>query len=101
MSLAGAYWKGDDTRQQLTRVYGVTFPKAKELKEYLHLLEEAKKRDHIKLGVELDLFMFSEKVGAGLPIWLPKGTQIRERLQNFLKDEQEKRGYQMVATPHI
>ncbi|HAI58184.1 MAG TPA: threonine--tRNA ligase, partial [Saprospirales bacterium] len=101
MSLAGAYWKGDDTRQQLTRVYGVTFPKAKELKEYLHLLEEAKKRDHRKLGVELDLFMFSEKVGAGLPIWLPKGTQIRERLQNFLKDEQEKRGYQMVATPHI
>ena len=101
MSLAGAYWKGDDTRQQLTRVYGVTFPKAKELKEYLHLLEEAKKRDHRKLGAELDLFMFSEKVGAGLPIWLPKGTQIRERLQNFLKDEQEKRGYQMVATPHI
>jgi len=79
----------------------VTFPKAKELKEYLHLLEEAKKRDHRKLGAELDLFMFSEKVGAGLPIWLPKGTQIRERLQNFLKDEQEKRGYQMVATPHI
>lgn len=101
MSLAGAYWKGDDTRQQLTRVYGVTFPKAKELKEYLELLEEAKKRDHRKLGAELDLFMFSEKVGAGLPIWLPKGTQIRERLQNFLKDEQEKRGYQMVATPHI
>ncbi len=101
MSLAGAYWKGDDTRQQLTRVYGVTFPKAKELKEYLHLLEEAKKRDHRKLGAELELFMFSEKVGAGLPIWLPKGTQIRERLQNFLKDEQEKRGYQMVATPHI
>ncbi len=101
MSLAGAYWKGDDTRQQLTRVYGVTFPKAKELKEYLHLLEEAKKRDHRKLGAELELFMFSEKVGAGLPIWLPKGTQIRERLQNFLKDEQEKRGYQMVSTPHI
>lgn len=101
MSLAGAYWKGDDTRQQLTRVYGVTFPKAKELKEYLHLLEEAKKRDHRKLGAELELFMFSEKVGSGLPIWLPKGTQIRERLQNFLKDEQEKRGYQMVATPHI
>ena len=101
MSLAGAYWKGDDTRQQLTRVYGVTFPKAKELTEYLHLLEEAKKRDHRKLGAELELFMFSEKVGAGLPIWLPKGTQIRERLQNFLKDEQEKRGYQMVSTPHI
>lgn len=101
MSLAGAYWKGDETRNQLTRVYGVTFPKQKELTAYLHLLEEAKKRDHRKLGAELGLFMFSEKVGSGLPIWLPKGTQIRERLQNFLKDEQEKRGYQMVATPHI
>lgn len=101
MSLAGAYWKGDETRKQLTRVYGVTFPKQKELNAYLELLEEAKKRDHRKLGAELELFMFSEKVGSGLPIWLPKGTQVRERLQNFLKDEQEKRGYQMVSTPHI
>lgn len=101
MNLAGAYWKGDESRNQLTRVYGVTFPKQKELTEYLHLLEEAKKRDHRKLGAELELFMFSDKVGSGLPIWLPKGTQVRERLQNFLKDEQEKRGYQMVSTPHI
>ncbi|MEE9438852.1 MAG: threonine--tRNA ligase [Saprospiraceae bacterium] len=101
MSLAGAYWRGDETRQQMTRIYGVSFPKQKELTEHLHLLEEAKKRDHRKLGSELELFMFSEKVGAGLPIWLPKGTQLRERLQNFLKEEQEKRGYQMVVTPHI
>jgi len=101
MSLAGAYWRGDENRKQLTRIYGITFPKQKELKEYLHLLEEAKKRDHRKLGQELGLFMFSEKVGAGLPMWLPKGTQIRERLQNFLRREQEKLGYQMVVTPHI
>jgi len=99
--LAGAYWRGDDTRNMMTRIYGITFPKQKELKEYLVMLEEAKKRDHRKLGAELELFMFSEKVGAGLPIWLPKGTQVRERLQNFLKKEQEERGYQMVATPHI
>lgn len=101
MSLAGAYWRGDETRQQMTRIYGITFPKQKELTEYLELLEEAKKRDHRKLGAELELFMFSEKVGAGLPIWLPKGTQLRERLQSFLRAEQEKRGYQMVITPHI
>lgn len=101
MSLAGAYWRGDETRQQMTRIYGITFPKAKELTEYLVLLEEAKKRDHRKLGAELELFMFSEKVGSGLPMWLPKGTQLRSRLENFLKDEQEKRGYQMVVTPHI
>ena len=101
MSIAGAYWRGDETRKQMTRIYGVTFPKAKELTEYLHLLEEAKKRDHRKLGKELELFMFSEKVGAGLPIWLPKGTQLRERLQNFLRAEQEKQGYEMVMTPHI
>jgi len=101
MSLAGAYWRGDETRQQMTRIYGITFPKQKELTEYLELLEEAKKRDHRKLGTELELFMFSEKVGAGLPIWLPKGTQLRERLQGFLRTEQEKRGYQMVITPHI
>ena len=101
MSLAGAYWRGDETRAQMTRIYGITFPKQKELTEYLELLEEAKKRDHRKLGAELELFMFSEKVGSGLPMWLPKGTQLRERLQNFLKEEQTKRGYQMVATPHI
>lgn len=101
MSLAGAYWRGDETRQQMTRIYGVSFPKAKELTEYLALLEEAKKRDHRKLGAELELFMFSEKVGSGLPMWLPKGTQLRMRLENFLKEEQEKRGYQMVVTPHI
>ncbi|MDF1694381.1 MAG: threonine--tRNA ligase [Saprospiraceae bacterium] len=101
MSIAGAYWRGDEKRQQMTRIYGVSFPKQKELTEYLELLEEAKKRDHRKLGQELELFMFSEKVGAGLPIWLPKGTQLRERLQGFLREEQEKRGYQMVITPHI
>jgi len=101
MSLAGAYWKGDENNKQLTRVYGITFPKAKELKEYLHLLEEAKKRDHRKLGKEMELFMFSDKVGSGLPIWLPRGTQIRERLQSYLRGEQEKLGYQMVVTPHI
>ena len=100
-SLAGAYWRGDENRKQLTRIYGISFPKAKELTEYLELIEEAKRRDHRKLGQELELFMFSEKVGAGLPIWLPKGTQIRERLQDFLKKEQEKRGYQGVVTPHI
>jgi threonyl-tRNA synthetase len=101
MSLAGAYWRGDESRKQMTRIYGVAFPKQKELTEYLHLLEEAKKRDHRKLGKELELFMFSEKVGSGLPLWLPKGTQIRERLMNFLRQQQEKRGYQMVTTPHI
>ncbi len=101
MSLAGAYWRGDESRKQMVRVYAITFPKQKELKEYLHLLEEAKKRDHRKLGKEMELFMFSEKVGSGLPIWLPKGTQIRERLQNYLRSEQEKLGYKMVVTPHI
>ncbi|HHM21439.1 MAG TPA: threonine--tRNA ligase [Bacteroidetes bacterium] len=101
MNVAGAYWRGDEKRQQLTRIYGITFPKNKELTEYLHLLEEAKKRDHRKLGAELELFMFSEKVGAGLPIWLPKGTALRTRLEDFLKEEQLKRGYQPVITPHI
>ncbi|MBK8055430.1 MAG: threonine--tRNA ligase [Saprospiraceae bacterium] len=101
MNLAGAYWRGDEKRKQMTRIYGITFPKAKELTDYLELLEEAKKRDHRKLGAELELFMFSEKVGQGLPIWLPKGTQLREKLQNFLRVEQEKQGYQMVVTPHI
>jgi threonyl-tRNA synthetase len=100
-SLAGAYWRGDETRKQLTRIYGVTFPKQKELKEHLELIEEAKKRDHRKLGQELELFMFSQRVGSGLPMWLPKGTQIRERLQSYLRQEQEKAGYQMVVTPHI
>jgi threonyl-tRNA synthetase len=100
-NLAGAYWRGDETRKQLTRIYGITFPKQKELEEYLLLLEEAKKRDHRKLGQELELFMFSEKVGQGLPIWLPKGTALRSRLEDFLKKEQLKRGYQPVITPHI
>ncbi|HMN89597.1 MAG TPA: threonine--tRNA ligase [Saprospiraceae bacterium] len=101
LKLSGAYWRGDETRKQMTRVYGITFPKQKELAEYLHLLEEAKKRDHRKIGQEMELFMFSERVGAGLPIWLPKGTQLRERLMNFMREEQEKRGYKMVVTPHI
>ncbi|MGH1435006.1 MAG: threonine--tRNA ligase [Lewinella sp.] len=101
MNVAGAYWRGDENNQQMTRIYGVSFPKQKELTEYLHLLEEAKKRDHRKLGAELDLFMFSDRVGAGLPIWLPKGNALRERLMNFLREEQEKRGYKMVTTPHI
>ena len=101
MAVAGAYWRGDEKRQQLTRIYGITFPKQKELTEYLELLEEAKKRDHRKLGAELELFMFSDKVGAGLPIWLPKGTALRTRLEEFLKQEQIKRGYQPVITPHL
>ncbi len=101
MKVAGAYWRGDESRKMLTRIYGVSFPKAKELKEYLELLEEAKKRDHRKVGAELELFMFSERVGAGLPMWLPKGNALRERLMNFLREEQEKRGYKMVTTPHI
>jgi len=101
MKVAGAYWQGDDTRNQMTRIYGISFPKNKELTEYLHMLEEAKKRDHRKLGKEMELFMFSEKVGAGLPIWLPKGTALRSRLEDFLKKEQIKRGYQPVITPHI
>jgi len=101
LALAGAYWRGDENRKQMTRIYAITFPKQKELEDYLHMLEEAKKRDHRKLGQELELFMFSERVGAGLPIWLPKGTQLRERLMNFLREEQEKRGYKMVITPHI
>lgn len=101
MNIAGAYWRGDITKKQLTRLYAVSFPKQKELEEYLLLLEEAKKRDHRKLGRELELFTFSENVGMGLPLWLPKGTVLRERLINFLKKAQEKAGYQQVATPHI
>lgn len=101
LSLAGAYWRGDEKRKQLTRIYAITFPKKKELDEYLNFLEEAKKRDHRKLGKELELFMFSEKVGQGLPIWLPKGAMLRERLENFLKKLQKDYGYQQVITPHI
>lgn len=101
MNVAGAFWQGDESRQQMTRIYGVSFQKQKELTQYLEMLEEAKKRDHRKLGKELGLFMFSEKVGAGLPIWLPKGTALRTRLEDFLKKEQLKRGYQPVITPNI
>jgi threonyl-tRNA synthetase len=101
MKVAGAYWRGDESRKQLTRIYGISFPKQKELTTYLEMLEEAKKRDHRKLGQELELFMFSEKVGSGLPIWLPKGTALRTRLEDFLKAEQVKRGYTPVITPHI
>jgi len=101
LNVAGAYWRGDEKRKQLTRLYGITFPKQKELDEYLAMLEEAKKRDHRKLGRELDLFTFSERVGAGLPLWLPKGTALRERLVNFLKTAQERDGYDQVVTPHI
>ena len=100
-NVAGAYWQGDETRQQLTRIYGVSFPKQKDLQEYLTMLEEAKRRDHRKIGTELELFMFSERVGPGLPIWLPKGNALRDRLMNFLRVEQEKRGYKLVTTPHI
>lgn len=101
MSVAGAYWRGDENNKQLTRVYGTSFPKQKELKEYLELLEEAKKRDHRKLGKELGLFTFSQRVGQGLPLWLPKGAALRERLEQFLKKAQKKAGYEMVASPHI
>ena len=101
LSLAGAYWRGNENNKQLTRLYGISFPKQKELKEYLELLEEAKKRDHRKLGKELELFTFSKKVGQGLPLWLPKGAALRERLENFLKKAQKKAGYEMVMTPHI
>ncbi|MDA7805346.1 threonine--tRNA ligase [Schleiferiaceae bacterium] len=101
MNVAGAYWRGDENNPQLTRVYGVSFQKQGELKEYLELLEEAKKRDHRKLGKELELFTFSQRVGAGLPLWLPKGAALRERLENFLKKAQKKAGYDGVITPHI
>ena len=100
-ALAGAYWRGDEKRKQLTRVYGITFPKQKDLEEYLVLLEEAKKRDHRKLGKELELFMFSDMVGKGLPIWLPKGTELRLRLQDYLTKIQKEYGYEQVITPHI
>ena len=101
LNIAGAYWRGDETRKQLTRVYGITFEKQKELNQYLVQLEEAKKRDHRKLGKELELFTFSEKVGQGLPLWLPKGADLRERLMDFLKKAQIQSGYLPVSTPHI
>lgn len=100
-AIAGAYWRGDEKNKQLTRIYGVTFPKQSELTEHLERLEEAKRRDHRKLGKELELFTFSQKVGQGLPMWLPKGAALRERLENFLKKAQKKAGYQQVITPHI
>lgn len=100
-NVAGAYWRGDESRKQLTRIYGVTFPKASELTEYLKFIEEAKKRDHRKLGKELELFAFSEKVGMGLSLWLPKGTALRQKLQDFLQKAQIKAGYEPVITPHI
>jgi len=100
-NVAGAYWRGDETKPQLTRIYGISFPKQKELTEYLERVEEAKKRDHRKLGKELDLFTFSQKVGQGLPLWLPKGAALRDRLENFLKKAQAKAGYEQVISPHI
>ena len=100
-AIAGAYWRGDEKNKQLTRIYGITFPKQSELEDYLVKVEEAKRRDHRKLGKELELFTFSQKVGQGLPLWLPKGAALRERLENFLKKAQKKAGYQQVITPHI
>ncbi len=101
LSVAGAYWRGDEKNKQLTRVYGISFPKQKELTEYLEMIEEAKRRDHRKLGKELELFTFSQKVGQGLPLWLPKGAALRDRLEQFLKKAQKKAGYEQVVTPHI
>ncbi|MDC3050537.1 threonine--tRNA ligase [Flavobacteriales bacterium] len=101
LNIAGAYWRGDENNKQLTRIYGISFPKQKELKAYLELLEQAKQRDHRKLGKEMELFSFSQKVGQGLPLWLPKGAALRERLENFLKKAQKSAGYEQVITPHI
>ena len=101
LNIAGAYWRGDEKNKQLTRVYGISFPKQKDLTEYLELLEEAKRRDHRKLGKELELFHFSQKVGQGLPLWLPKGAALRDRLEQFLRKAQKKAGYEQVVTPHI
>ncbi len=101
LNIAGAYWRGNENRKQLTRIYGISFPKQKELTGFLEMLKEAQKRDHRKLGKELEIFAFSQKVGAGLPLWLPKGADLRERLENFLKKVQKKAGYQQVITPHI
>ena len=100
-SIAGAYWRGDENRNMLTRIYGISFPKKSQLDEYLQMLEEAKKRDHRKLGRELELFAFSQRVGQGLPLWLPRGAALRERLENFLKAVQKEHGYEQVITPHI
>ena len=100
-SIAGAYWRGDENRNMLTRVYGISFPKKSQLDEYLQMLEEAKKRDHRRLGRELELFTFSQRVGQGLPLWLPRGAALRERLENFLKAVQKEHGYEQVITPHI
>ena len=101
LSLAGAYWRGDEKRKQLTRIYGITFPKKQMLDEYLNMLEQAKARDHRKIGKELELFTFSQKVGQGLPLWLPKGAMLRERLESFLRKIQVKYDYLPVITPHI
>src|SRR6056297_1584682 len=101
LGVAGAYWRGSENNKQLTRIYGITFPKKKMLDEYLHMLEEARKRDHRKLGKQLELFTFSQKVGQGLPLWLPKGAELRERLENYLKKIQKDYGYQQVISPHI
>jgi len=101
LNIAGAYWRGDEKNNQLTRIYGISFPKQKLLTEYLELVEKAKERDHRKLGKELELFTFSKKVGQGLPLWLPKGTELRDRLQRFLEDAQKKAGYKKVMSPHI
>lgn len=101
LNIAGAYWRGDEKRKQLTRIYGISFPKQKELTQYLHLLEEAKKRDHRKIGKELELFTFSPRVGLGLPLWLPKGTELKDRLEGFLKNILKKRGYEQVSSMHI
>jgi threonyl-tRNA synthetase len=101
LGVAGAYWRGDEHNKQMTRIYGITFPKKKMLDEYLQMLEEARKRDHRKLGKQLELFSFSQKVGSGLPLWLPKGAALRERLENFLKQIQKEYGYQQVISPHI
>ena len=100
-SIAGAYWRGDEKRQMMTRIYGITFPKKSLLDEYLVMLEEAKKRDHRKIGKEMELFTFSQRVGQGLPLWLPKGAALRERLENFLRKLQKSYGYLQVITPHI
>ncbi|MFW6020292.1 MAG: threonine--tRNA ligase [Bacteroidales bacterium] len=101
LSIAGAYWRGDEHRKQLTRIYGITFPKKKQLDEYLEMLEEAQKRDHRKIGKELEIFTFSQNVGAGLPLWMPKGAELRERLEQFLKRLQREAGYEQIITPHI
>ncbi len=101
INIAGAYWRGDEKRKQLTRIYGISFPKQKELNQYLHLLEEAKKRDHRKIGKDLELFTFSPRVGLGLPLWLSKGTELKDRLEDFLKNVLKKRGYELVSSLHI